>query len=89
MASLDFPDIDECNDPQSCDVTTSTCINKDGGYTCTCRTGYRSVTDLECTGKCNLVIILHGFAEHSYRIGLHTIYVSRRGKRDLKSENEN
>ena len=46
-------DIDECSEgTDSCDDALSVCFNYDGGYNCTCNTGYHDDDqDLVCTGK--------------------------------------
>ncbi len=53
-----FPlDINEClEDPDICDHQ---CINRRGGYRCTCQTGFRMVDRTRCEGqiyKCNRVV---------------------------------
>lgn len=42
-------DIDECQDPSTCDHN---CTNKKGSFTCSCDVGYRLGNDgKSCTGK--------------------------------------
>ena len=43
-------DYNECNLESSCDPTTSTCSNFQGGYTCDCKSGFEKTYDgLTCT----------------------------------------
>ena len=48
-------DIDECSDTSlhTCDEDdTATCTNNEGGYTCTCPTGYKwSDSSVSCEGN--------------------------------------
>ncbi|XP_022090872.1 fibrillin-1-like [Acanthaster planci] len=39
-------DIDECNSTDACDDTNGMCINTDGGYNCSCASGYQLASDL-------------------------------------------
>jgi hypothetical protein len=46
-------DVDECANAGShnCSSITSTCQNKDGGFSCTCKTGYMQKNLYECKGQ--------------------------------------
>ena len=51
-----FADVNECDAPTSCDATTSTCVDTDGSYTCTCAAGYLHADPNDavvCTGASN------------------------------------
>ena len=43
-------DVNECNGAAACDTTLATCTNTEGGYTCSCNTGYQG-NGITCTGK--------------------------------------
>ena len=46
-------DIDECADKSTnkCDLTTTTCVNNEGSYSCSCKPGYYAKAgQLNCTG---------------------------------------
>ena len=50
--SSSFPaDIDECTDASSCDATTSSCSNTEGGFDCICLDGFEKNTDGDCEGR--------------------------------------
>ena len=64
-------DIDECASGNSndCDTTSGTCSNNEGGYTCTCNSGYQQGDDeRSCTGNYNHIIKViqyHDIHSHS------------------------
>ena len=37
-----IPDVDECQNPDVCAISTEVCQNTDGGYHCVCPNGYQN-----------------------------------------------
>ena len=46
-----FADIDECSTAVHSCVSLATCYNTDGGYNCTCKTGFNGDGMTSCTGE--------------------------------------
>ena len=45
-------DIDECTvDPDICTIENAECINTNGSYICTCKSGYEGSGTTQCTSK--------------------------------------
>ena len=53
-------DVDECStDEHKCNLTTSTCVNKPGNYSCQCKEGYGQTDGLNCVGNNTNKVMQH------------------------------
>ena len=44
-------DKDECDGVNECSRASTVCVNKDPGYSCECKDGYRRVNNFVCESK--------------------------------------
>lgn len=50
-------DIDECaTNADTCVDITSNCENTEGGFRCTCKTGFSRLDDFTCTGEFKIIL---------------------------------
>ena len=52
----DFTDNDECSDGTHTCSANATCDNTDGGYNCSCDSGYEG-NGFNCTSKCEVILV--------------------------------
>ena len=59
-----YTDVDECSDGTDNCHTEASCTNNDGGFDCTCNSGY-SGNGVTCSGKFILIDVTHVFTRHN------------------------